>query len=403
MARSRFAVSFISTIVAAGTVGALLASPTSATQFASPGGVNAGRQTLQEVDASEAEKERFAAQADTGPQSLRDQKSLLVSAYSKENGGLGTYYDHAGGKFVIRRPRAGLGSSLPLGRVMQGGVDASTVSSKSTKAEVDGAIARLTERTWSPGAAQYSYGFYYHAKEDVVKVTTNAPSEVMKPLLDRFPGLISYRYDANAARRSRTQDPQPHRGGAHIEGIQSGNMCTSGFTFRSSTGRYMVTAGHCYSFNEGVMSPNGYSGWGRVVSRPSFPAYDMEALGGSAYGSVIYVGNQTGTTILVGGAGTVAEGGVFCESGAWSAEVCGREVVSTVARWCDTYGCTPGLLLLTSSGSGAWDGDSGGPVYNYAGGKVYIRGMIVAASGLDTYAEKWTSIQGQFSATIATS
>ena len=367
---------------------------------------NPNQQSLDEVEAADAEKERFAAIADTGTQSEQEKAASRASAYSKANGGLGSYYDKATNSFVIRRPRDGIASTIPLGRVALNEINASAIASRFTNAEVDAAIAQLTERTWNSEANQYSYGFYYHPKEDVVKVTTNAPSGAVAPLLQTFPGLVDYRYDNNASRRSRRQDAHPHRGGAHIEGIQNGVPCTSGFTFRSSTGRYMVTAGHCYPFNEGVMSPGAYSGWGRVVSRPNFPAYDMEAIGSSttnAYGSVIYVGNHTGTPILVGGAGTVTEGSVFCEGGAWSAEVCGREVVSTVARWCDVYGCTPGLILLTAPGAGAWWGDSGGPVYNYAGGKVYARGIIVAASGLDTYAEKWTSIQGQFNATIATS
>lgn len=342
--------------------------------------------------AARAVKEEAAATAPDGPQTAQEKQFAQVDDYSKRVGGLGVYYDKAAGRYVIRMPRA---AKIASSTVRIAGTEATVAASRTTAAEVNAVRSTLEGRKWKPEAVKYSYGFYYDAKRDGVALNTTAPPDVVAPLLVRYPTLLPPKY-GTGGRDSRRSDPAPHRGGASITNGTS--TCTSGFTI-VSTARYMVTAGHCFSIRQNVYSTGGEQYWGTVRNRPHFPYYDFEAIGGSSYGSVIYTGNATGWTTLVGGAADPAVGAAYCRSGQTTYELCSQVITSLNADFCDEAGCTP--TVIAYEGPDGQGGDSGAPLYQYSGGKVHIRGLHFGQIDDTQYAEKWSTIRGVFRASIA--
>ena len=161
----------------------------------------------------------------------------------------------------------------------------------------------------------------------------------------------------------------------------------------------MVSAGHCFVVGNTIKGGTGII-WGTVNSRAPFPTADMLTISGSYAGS-IYGGNQTGTQLVVTGAGAAGVGGLYCNSGYTTYETCNHKVVSTNATFCDPSGCTPGLYSY-QGGVLPGPGDSGAPFYYKAGSTVGIRGMIIAIDGNTVFAEKWSTISAQFGVTIVT-
>lgn len=345
------------------------------------------------LTAAKALKEEAAAAAPDGPQSAQEKEFAQVDDYSKRVGGLGAYYDKAAGRYVIRMPRA---AKIAASTVRIAGKATSVATSRTTAAEVNAVRTTLEDRKWKPEAIKYSYGFYYDAERDGVALNTTSPPEVVAPLLKQYPTLLPPKY-GKGGRDSRRSDPAPHRGGASI--TNGNSTCTSGFTI-VSTARYMVTAGHCFSIKQNVFSTGGQQWWGTVRNRPHFPYYDFEAIGGHSYGSVIYTGNATGWTTLVGGAADPAVGAAYCRSGQTTYERCSQVITSLNADFCDEAGCTP--TVIAYKGPDGQGGDSGAPMYQYSGGKVHIRGLHFGQIDDTQYAEKWSTIRGVFRASIAT-
>ncbi|WP_145804836.1 S1 family peptidase [Kribbella amoyensis] len=344
------------------------------------------------LTAARAMKEEAAASAPDGPQTALEKKFSQVDDYATKAGGLGVYLDKATGKYVVRMPRTAKATAKS---VRVAGAETGVQQSRTTEAELTAVRTELEGRQWKSGAKKYSYGFHYDAQRDKVSVTTNAPAAVMQPLLAKYPALLEAKY-GNVGRDTRQSDPAPHRGGASITNGTS--VCTSGFTI-TSTARYMVTAGHCFAQGQRVYSSGGEQLWGTVRNRASFPYYDFEAIGGGTYGSVIYVGNSTGRTILVSGASDPAVGAAYCRSGQTTYEKCSQVVTSLHAQFCDESGCTP--ELISYEGPAGQGGDSGAPMYQYVNGTVQIRGMHIAHANEVQYAERWTTIRSVFKASIA--
>ena len=349
--------------------------------------------TATALAAARALKEEAAEAAPNGPPTAQEKQFAQVDDYSKQVGGLGVYYDKAAGRYVIRMPRA---AKYESSAVRIAGADTTLKESRTTMAELTSVRTTIEGRKWESDAGKYSYGFQYDAQRDVVAVQTNAPAATMAPLLAKYPSLVQPTY-GRGGRDTRQSDPAPHRGGASI--TNGSSVCTSSFTI-VSTARYMVTAGHCFSLGQRVYSTGGEQLWGSVRNRPGFPYYDFEAVGGGTYGSVIYVGNATGTTVLVAGAADPAVGAAYCRSGQTTYEACSLVVTGLHAEFCDEAGCTP--ELISYEGPQSRGGDSGGPLYQYSGGKVLIRGLHIAQIDTTMYAERWTTIRSVFKASIAT-
>ncbi|WP_148256518.1 hypothetical protein [Kribbella flavida] len=365
-----------------------LAQPLGETAVAAPAAADPA------LAAARADKQRAAATAPDGPQTAQEKKFGQVDDYATKAGGLGVYLDSTTGKYVVRMPRNAMASKAARS-VRIAGAETVVQPSRTTQAELTAIRSTLESRQWTAGAKKYSYGFHYDAQGDVMSVTTNAPAAVMKPLLAKYPSLVQAKY-GDVGRASRRSDPAPHRGGASI--TNGTGVCTSGFTI-TSTARYMVTAGHCFTINQRVYSTGGGQLWGTVRNRPRFPYYDFEAVGGGSYGSVIYVGNATGRTILVSGASDPAVGAAYCRSGQTTFERCSQVVTSLHAQFCDESGCT--VELIAYRGPASSGGDSGAPLYQYVNGTVQIRGMHIAHADDTMYAERWTTIRSVFKANIA--
>lgn len=358
------------------------------------GGVVLAGQTsvAQPLDSSVTTATTAATADPNGPQTEQEKQFIQVDDYSKQVGGLGVYYDKAAGKYVVRMPRT---AKVSASSVRVAGVDTTLKASRATQAELTSIRGAISGRQWKSDAKKYSYGFQYDAQRDAVTVSTTAPAATMAPLLAKYSGLVEATY-GDASRDSRQSDPAPHRGGASI--TNGSSVCTSGFTI-TSTARYMVTAGHCFGMGQGVTSTGGGQWWGSVRNRPSFPYYDFEAIGGNSYGSVIYTGNATGYTRLVSGAADPAVGAAYCRSGQTTYEKCSQVVTSLYGEFCDESGCTPNLISY--EGPDGIAGDSGGPLYQYKGGTVQIKGLHIAHAGSTQYAHRWSTIRAVFKASIA--
>ena len=114
----------------------------------------------------------------------REQAGALATLYCEDNGGLSFYFDNDRARYVIRVP---VDSDVEPGVVDLDGTEVIVQRSRYSKAEIDTILDTLLLRRWHPEARNYVYGFTYDAKTDRVNADSNAPSEVITPLLERFP------------------------------------------------------------------------------------------------------------------------------------------------------------------------------------------------------------------------
>jgi hypothetical protein len=323
-----------------------------------------------------------------------------ITDYATAKGALGIYRDPRTSEMVIRIPASGPASKLTTWDLAAAGITARVQASVHTQAQIDAVAEVVKKRDWHPTAARYSYGFQYDAQRDATVVGTDAPADVMAPLLAQLSTAIIYE-KAPTGRNSRNADPPPHFGGA---AITDGDVaCTSGFTVKNSAdARFMVTAAHCFDSNTEVHSFNG-SSFGTVVTRRPLPTFDMELLGGSSYNPLVYIGGANGGASFVTGAeDPVLDVAGYCRSGAFSFEQCNLTFNSlNGGTLCDTEGCTPGLATYTGGAAGV-DGDSGAPIYSPFFSGVSIAGMYIGAVGNTGYVERWNTISAHFGVSIVT-
>lgn len=175
--------------------------------------------------------------------------------------------------------------------------------------------------------ADVSYAYHYDAESDTVALTGNLTPEELRGIPS---GQVTFTPSAGIERQTRYYDTPGFWGGAAIF-RPDGARCSTSFTVKNSAGtRYMVTAGHCGGVGTTWKTAGGVS-VGQTVSRPSYPSYDMQLIGGgSAYGSYIYMGDRNGYGSKVLGAGDPAVGAYYCVSGTTTYENCGKKV--TVAN-----------------------------------------------------------------------
>lgn len=139
-----------------------------------------------------------------------ERASVLATLYCEDNGGLGIYKDEDRNRFVVRMP---VDAGIEPGVIDIGGAEAIVELSRHSKAEIDAILATLRLRRWHPDARRYVYGFGYRAKADVVGVDSNAPPEVVGPLLERFPVGLTVRYGEGGWEPGRLGDPARTRPG----------------------------------------------------------------------------------------------------------------------------------------------------------------------------------------------
>ncbi|MDO5094433.1 MAG: hypothetical protein Q4D79_13640 [Propionibacteriaceae bacterium] len=260
--------------------------------------------------------------------------------------------------------------------------------------------ALQTELTSLAGEEGKFFGFEYHPETDSVHVTGNiSPSKLPARQLEN--GDLTFEYTTQGGRDSRRDDITPHWGGARI--TSGGTACSSGFIVQDAGGtRYALTAGHCGE--AGSTWKSGNHSFGTMTNRASFPTRDFALLGGSIYGTYIWMGDSDGIGMMTGAAKDPARGTAYCISGTTTNENCNKRVFSLAGSFCDQSGCTSGLAAY-QGGKPSQGGDSGGPLVlkNNTTGRVYPRGIHIAGAGNVGYAERWSTISRYFNVTAVIS
>jgi hypothetical protein len=136
-------------------------------------------------------------------QTPTERASALATLYCEDNGGLGIYKDQDRDSFVVRMP---VDAEVEPGLIDIGGVEVIVELSRHRKADIDAILATLSRQRWHPEVGRYGYAFGYDASTDVVDVTSNAPPEVVGPLLERFPAGLTVRYGEVGRRPGRPGD-----------------------------------------------------------------------------------------------------------------------------------------------------------------------------------------------------
>ena len=318
-----------------------------------------------------------------------------VVGFAKEKHTLGAYYDSSTSQFVVVIPASGSESRVSVTDFAKFGVPVRFERRNITRTQIDMINQRIIGLAWHPEASRYAYGFDYDLRRGVFDIRTNAPAQVISPLISAYPGLIEYTYGVTKS-QTRGDDSDPHWGGAVIKDFVT-QPCTSGFEVQDASGtKYMVTAGHCYPTNTTVYSGAGTYYFGTVGNR-STANPDLELMSGSSYQGYIYRGATSqpeyGSPVLSAGDGVVGVTS-YCVSGAVGLELCNKTLLSDSASYYDA-GTWHDHLYKYSGGGLTQNGDSGAPFYIPADAPtlgVHIRGMHTALSGNIMYGEKWSTI-----------
>ncbi|MBB4907324.1 S1 family peptidase [Actinophytocola algeriensis] len=158
----------------------------------------------------------------------------------------------------------------------------------------------------------------------------------------------------------------------------SGSRCSLGFNARSSSARYVITAGHCTNLG-GTWSGSGGTIGG--VSGSSFPTNDYGRITVSSSAAVqtgLVDRYSSGSDVRVTGSSAVGTGAAVCRSGSTTGWHCGS-VSSTNATVCYQQGC---VYQTFRTNVCAEPGDSGGSlVSSPSGSTVQAQGLTSGGSG----------------------
>jgi hypothetical protein len=250
--------------------------------------------------------------------------------------------------------------------------------------ELLAARAVIEARTWHPRVTSATYAFDLDARTSTFGfVFAEQDRDVADALQALLGDRVTIEFDA-PSRASRLEDGEPHWGGAGIRrGRDARNNCTSAFTAVMPSGNLgSISAGHCFDNGNNVFS--GRERYGEARGETGFPRFDMIRIApaGETFARRIHVDPCCPVVRTVVAAGNPAVNSFVCVSGMVTRAVCGLEVRSVNARFCDVSGCTPNLIRAVKPDERiVRGGDSGGPVYNRFGSdNAAIRGMIIAGN-----------------------
>lgn len=343
-----------------------------------------------------------------GPEPDAEEAELTATAMAR--GALGLFYEDGTREFVVVLPNEG--SPFTLSEVDALGLAVRVHVSSVDRRDVDDARQGLRAIARRLLGADDVMGFYFDPRTEKIVVATSLPMNAFTSITETYPALLHYR-SADGGRESRHNDWAPFFGGAEVEKKPFANdFCSTGFavkeTSSASATRYMVTAGHCWPLNTAVYSPGSGNWMGSIVAQATFPARDIELIGGSTYAAIIYTtgaaGTQGGKSVL-SAANPAVDYPLYCRSGAGSFRKCNLRVSTITGEYCSGGGqCTPNVVVYRSlNGEDSTGGDSGGPFYYDDSGGVRIRGMHLGRIGSDMYAHKWSTIRDTFGVYIANS
>ncbi|MFD9902949.1 hypothetical protein [Streptomyces sp. NPDC059063] len=193
---------------------------------------------------------------------------------------------------------------------------------------------------------------------------------------------LTWSAPASAAPASRTNDPQPHRGGAEIVTAVGGGtelVCTSGFAVRrvEDGKRAMVTAGHCSDGQPGPEATSGEFRYGAFAKSSFTEKADLGLLTGTplkpqTYAPTLWTdGGAAGSPVarrVLGKADAPVVGQKVCVSGKATKLLCDVEVYSlTNGVQCEKkppHRCTRGLGIAVKERTVvSLPADSGAPVF----------------------------------------
>ncbi|WAL99814.1 hypothetical protein [Streptomyces sp. Je 1-369] len=191
--------------------------------------------------------------------------------------------------------------------------------------------------------------------------------------------VLTWSSPASGAPASRSNDPQPHRGGAEYRVTYGGRTfaCSSGFAVRKvvSGKRGMASAGHCAP--SGTDATSGEFRFGTFLESYNTETMDAAMITGTrvkpqVYATTIWTDGGTPSTPVARRVLEKVDGPVrgqkVCVSGKVTKLVCDIEVYNlTGGESCgdeEPIVCTRGLVLAGKEGVDIVDdGDSGSPVF----------------------------------------
>lgn len=346
---------------------------------------------------------------------LEEQRMLALDHLVAETRALGLYKT-ADGRTVVVVPASGRHSfSARDARAL--GIDVTVTTADLERHEIAEIKSLALAREWHPEAKQFDIGVLFDAALGKIRIMTNAPEYVYESLEAELAGKVAVQRDMPTP--ARTEDYQPHWGGAEIG-------CTSGFSVKTDTGKHrMLGAGHCAPVGTTIDSSEGSTfgevtrnlWWGLGGNR------DDMALIGRGWNEItmdprIYVGGVVSTTSAgVLSAGLASQSADYCFSGATAGTRCNLRMTDPDYGQCmdgNPDVCWYNLQYFEGPpGSGVCGGDSGAPYFldvnDYTPTNVYIRGMVVGqldtgncATNFVAIVEKWPKIASALDVTIKT-
>jgi hypothetical protein len=247
--------------------------------------------------------------------------------------------------------------------------------------------------SWIAVAGPYLSAWYVDPKVNAVRIgVTEITPTLMAAESTTFGDLaiLSIRPRPQQTNRAGQADSSPWWGGDAISDQNNLNGCTGGFAVTySGGGQVMLTAGHCYPSGTLVAQPYYYSNCmgqvgGVVYGNYSYDAelIDVSYCGGSVTGyGQGYVYTTGVFSRPIGGTAHAYTGDQACFDGSRTEENCSGIVDNSDGCYQVTGGpylCHMVHAYSTNSSLLAQSGDSGGPVYEISGSKVYAQGLITS-------------------------
>jgi hypothetical protein len=341
--------------------------------------------------------------------SLLDEESRIAAleADATTAGSLGFYRDRSSGEIVVLMP-ASVGKTTASSWASYG-VPTRVQSSALTADEIGRAIDELRSHGTDTSLTGEHWVAWFDPELQKVRVSGTFDPEAMTQLMGTDSWIIAYSKTGGFRPTTRRSDFSPFFGGALLKNVypDSGLYydCSSGFAVKNAAGqKFMLTARHC-SGASGFRSPGNGGLVGSLWDRTAYPGNDVMTIGHSSgasqtYAGYIYVSTWDSSSaygVVNAFDPTVGATG-YCHDGVTSLDVCGQQVTSVTAHYCDPpYGCSNNDKIIWTGPSPYVDGgDSGGPFYLPSGsGKVGARGIITGILNNDPsqmVGEKWSRI-----------
>jgi hypothetical protein len=255
-------------------------------------------------------------------------------------------------------------------------------------AELNATQAEITtKQPWASDSAPYLSVWYVDPAVNAVHVDVTGITSVLSADVSEFGDRVRLGVQERPTAVTRQIDSPPWYGGDAIGSSLGVQTCTGGFAVqrRSNGHNGMLTAGHCYGLGTTVFQNDSTMGsvtW-RVYGASS---YDAEFIDTSS-------ANQVFTSLSVhvnvdSFWSSLGNSDPVCTDGFVSGQNC--NAVIYVTNTCVVYQDGQRVCHLdeATSTNGSWIvrvGDSGGPVYSYAGdGGVFAEGTISGETGHGT-------------------